>query len=67
MQNRREHFRVACFLTAAAEEGMSAAEKYFVIFGSPTGSEGAREDGSRKIMESFVGYGRRALEKARAA
>ena len=66
MQNRREHFRVACFLTAA-EEGMSAAEKYFVIFGLPTGRDGARECGDRKIMESFVGYGRRALEKARAA
>ena len=58
MQNRGKHFRVACFLTAAAEEGMSAAEKYFVIFGSPTGRDGARECGDRKIMESFVGYGR---------
>ena len=46
---------------------MAVAEKCFVIFGSSTGREGARDERSRKIMESFVGYSRRALEKARAA
>lgn len=67
MQNRGKHFRVACFLTAAAEEGMSAAEKIFCNFRVADRERRSERMRRQKNNGKFVGYGRRALEKARAA